>query len=95
MSVTAPEWSQAEIVRLMDAEPLTVHPDDLLSDVADEVKDVHYGAAIVTDHDRPVGLVTRGSLVTPVSTSQPGANLDISSRDIEDSGRCRVIGTVS
>jgi manganese-dependent inorganic pyrophosphatase len=50
---------------LMDAEPLTVHPDDLLSDVADEVKDVHYGAAIATDHDRPVGLVTRGSLVRP------------------------------
>jgi manganese-dependent inorganic pyrophosphatase len=50
---------------LMDGEPLTVHPDDLLSDIADEVKDVHYGAAIAVDHDRPVGLVTRASLVRP------------------------------
>ena len=50
---------------LMDAEPLTVHPDDLLSDVAELVKDVHYGAAIAVDHDRPVGLVTRGDLVHP------------------------------
>ena len=50
---------------LMDDEPLTVHPDDLLTDVADEIKDVHYGAAIVTDHERPVGVVTRASLVHP------------------------------
>jgi manganese-dependent inorganic pyrophosphatase len=50
---------------LMDPEPLTVHPDDLMTDVADEIKDVHYGAAIATDHDRPVGLVTRGNLVRP------------------------------
>lgn len=50
---------------LMDPEPLTAHPDDLLADVADEIKDVHYGAAIATDHDRPVGLITRGHLVRP------------------------------
>jgi manganese-dependent inorganic pyrophosphatase len=50
---------------LMDDEPLTVHPDDLLTDVADEIKDVHYGAAVATDHERPVGLVTRASLVGP------------------------------
>ena len=51
---------------LMDPEPLTAHPDDLLSDVADQVKEVHYGAAVVVDHDRPVGLVTRRSIVSPV-----------------------------
>lgn len=50
---------------LMDDEPLTVHPDDLLTDVADDIKDVHYGAAIATDHERPVGMVTRASLVGP------------------------------
>jgi manganese-dependent inorganic pyrophosphatase len=50
---------------LMDDQPLTVHPDDLLTDVADDIKDVHYGAAIVTDHERPVGVVTRASLVRP------------------------------
>jgi manganese-dependent inorganic pyrophosphatase len=50
---------------LMDDEPLTVHPDDLLADVAEEIKEVHYGAAIVADHERPVGVVTRSSLVRP------------------------------
>jgi len=50
---------------LMDPEPLTVHLDDLVSDVAEQVKDVHYGAAVVIDHDRPVGLVTRRSIVRP------------------------------
>jgi manganese-dependent inorganic pyrophosphatase len=50
---------------LMDSEPLTVHLDDLMSDVAEQVKDVHYGAAVVVDHERPVGLVTRRSIVSP------------------------------
>jgi manganese-dependent inorganic pyrophosphatase len=50
---------------LMDAEPLTVHPDDLLSDVAEDVKDVHYGAAIAVDHDCPCGIVNRTNLVRP------------------------------
>jgi manganese-dependent inorganic pyrophosphatase len=50
---------------LMDGEPLTVHPDDLLSDVAEQIKDVSYGAAVAVDHDRPVGLVTRRSIVNP------------------------------
>ena len=50
----------------MDAEPLTVRPDDLLSDVAEEVKDVHYRAAVAVDGRRqPVGLVTRSDLVDP------------------------------
>ena len=33
----------------MDPEPLTVRPDDLLSDVAEEVKEVHYRAAVAVD----------------------------------------------
>ena len=51
---------------LMDPEPLTVRPDDLLSDVADEVKEVHYRAAVAVDSRRhPIGLVTRTDLVSP------------------------------
>jgi manganese-dependent inorganic pyrophosphatase len=51
---------------LMDPEPLTVGPDDLLSDVADEVKEVHYRAAVAVDSRRhPIGLVTRTDLVNP------------------------------
>ena len=34
---------------LIDPDPLTVRPDDLLSDVADEVKEVHYRAAVAVD----------------------------------------------
>ena len=37
---------------LMDPEPLTVAPDDLLSDVAEEVKEVHYRAAVAVDARR-------------------------------------------
>jgi manganese-dependent inorganic pyrophosphatase len=51
---------------VMSRDPLTVEPDDLLSDIADRIKEVHYSAAIAVDeHERPVGLVTRGELVNP------------------------------
>jgi manganese-dependent inorganic pyrophosphatase len=51
---------------LMDPQPLTVTPDDLVADIADEIKDVHYGAAIAVDEgNRPVGLVARSDLVAP------------------------------
>lgn len=51
---------------LAEQEPLTVDPDDLLSEVADQVKDVHYRAAIaVDDSNQPVGLITRSDLVSP------------------------------
>jgi manganese-dependent inorganic pyrophosphatase len=50
---------------LMDRKPLTVHPDDLLFDVAEQVKEVNYGAAVAVDHERPVGLITRRSIVRP------------------------------
>jgi manganese-dependent inorganic pyrophosphatase len=51
---------------LMDPEPLTVTPDDLVADIADKIKDVHYGAAVVVDDEnRPVGLVARSDLVGP------------------------------
>ena len=51
---------------LLDPTPLTVRPDDLLSDVADEVKEVHYRAAVALDGGRhPIGLVTRTDLLNP------------------------------
>ena len=51
---------------LMDGDPLTVGIDDLLSDVSDRVKEVHYRAAVATDRGgRPIGLVTRSDLVGP------------------------------
>ena len=51
---------------LMDREPLTVGAQDLLADVSDQVKNVHYGAAVVVDAERrPIGVVTRSDLVRP------------------------------
>jgi manganese-dependent inorganic pyrophosphatase len=51
---------------LMDAEPLTVRRDDLLSDVAAQIADVDYRAAVaVNSSGCPVGLITRSDLVGP------------------------------
>jgi manganese-dependent inorganic pyrophosphatase len=51
---------------LMDAEPLTVRRDDLVDDISEQIKDVHYRAAVAVDSSgRPVGLVTRSDLVAP------------------------------
>jgi manganese-dependent inorganic pyrophosphatase len=51
---------------LMDGKPLTVRPDDLIDDIADAVKDVHYRAAVAVDPSgHPIGLVTRADLVNP------------------------------
>ena len=51
---------------VMSREPLVCEPDDLLSDVTDRMREVHYSAAIVVDeHSAPVGLITRSELVNP------------------------------
>jgi manganese-dependent inorganic pyrophosphatase len=51
---------------LMDAEPLTVRRDDLIADVSEQVKDVHYRAAVAVNASGcPVGLITRSDLVGP------------------------------
>jgi manganese-dependent inorganic pyrophosphatase len=51
---------------LMDTEPLTVRPDDLIADITEVVKDIDYRAAVAVDGKRrPIGLVTRGDLVDP------------------------------
>jgi manganese-dependent inorganic pyrophosphatase len=50
----------------MEKDPLTVTTDYLVADVSEQVKDSHYGAAVVVDAQRhPVGLVTRSDLVGP------------------------------
>jgi manganese-dependent inorganic pyrophosphatase len=51
---------------LMDREPLTVSGEDLVAEIAEDVKDVHYRAAVAVDAARrPIGLVTRSDLVGP------------------------------
>jgi manganese-dependent inorganic pyrophosphatase len=51
---------------LMDRHPLTVAPDDLVVDIADQIKSGHSGAAVVVDGGRrPIGLVSRSDLVGP------------------------------
>jgi manganese-dependent inorganic pyrophosphatase len=52
--------------RLMDDEPLTAAPDDVLEDVTPDILEVGYRAAVVVDSSRcPLGLVTRSALVGP------------------------------
>ncbi len=51
---------------LMETDPLTVPPDFLLDDIAEQIKWLHYGTAIAVDKTgRPVGLVTRSDLDAP------------------------------
>ncbi len=51
---------------LAESDPLTVRRDDLVRDISDEIKNVHYRAAVAVDRNgRPVGLVTRSDLVNP------------------------------
>ncbi len=51
---------------LMEVDPLTARADDLLSDVSEQIREIHYGAAVVIDAKRrPVGLITRSDLVAP------------------------------
>jgi manganese-dependent inorganic pyrophosphatase len=50
----------------MEGDPLTVTSDYLLQDVSEQVKEIHYGAAVAVDGQRrPIGLITRSDLVAP------------------------------
>lgn len=56
----------APVRAFMERGPLTVTTEYLLADVSEQIKESHYGAAIVIDAQRhPVGLVTRLALVAP------------------------------
>jgi manganese-dependent inorganic pyrophosphatase len=51
---------------LMEPDPLTVTPDFLVDDMSEQIKELHYGAAVAIDADNhPVGLITRSDLVAP------------------------------
>lgn len=51
---------------VMSDDPLTVSPDELLTDITDRVMEVHYRAAIAVDDDNhPLGVVTRTNLLSP------------------------------
>jgi manganese-dependent inorganic pyrophosphatase len=51
---------------LGEEDPLTVARDDLVRDISEEIKNVHYRAAVAVDGEgRPIGLVTRSDLVNP------------------------------
>jgi manganese-dependent inorganic pyrophosphatase len=51
---------------LMEREPLTATTEYLVDDISEQIKETHYGAAVVIDSQRrPVGLVTRSDLVSP------------------------------
>src|SRR5689334_12161709 len=51
---------------LMDPEPLTVRPDDLVADISGLIGGVDYRAAVAVDSaHRPVGVVTHAELVAP------------------------------
>jgi manganese-dependent inorganic pyrophosphatase len=50
----------------MENDPLTATVEDLVSDVSEQIKETHYGAAVVVDEKfRPVGLLTRADMVAP------------------------------
>jgi manganese-dependent inorganic pyrophosphatase len=50
----------------MEKDPLTVSTEYLVSDISEQIKEIHYGTAVAVDsRRRPVGLVTRSDLVAP------------------------------
>jgi len=50
----------------VEDDPLTVGLDDLVEDISEDIKTVHYRAAVAVDRGgRPIGLVTRSDLVNP------------------------------
>ncbi len=51
---------------LMDAQPLTVRPDDLVGDISPLIGNVDYRAAVAVDGaNRPIGVVTHAELISP------------------------------
>jgi manganese-dependent inorganic pyrophosphatase len=51
---------------IMTENPLTVNPEDLITEITQSVMEVHYRAAIAVDDDKaPVGVVSRTDLLNP------------------------------
>ena len=60
IQLSVPSWE------IMSENPLTVHPDDLITDITEQVMEVHYRAAIAVDESMvPTGVVTRTDLLNP------------------------------
>jgi manganese-dependent inorganic pyrophosphatase len=56
----------APCMALMEKDPLTVTADFVLAEISEQIKESHYGGAVVLDSGRkPVGLLTRSDLVAP------------------------------
>jgi manganese-dependent inorganic pyrophosphatase len=52
---------------LMENDQIVASTDELISEVSEQIKDSHHGAAIVCDDsERPIGLLTRSDLVSPM-----------------------------
>jgi manganese-dependent inorganic pyrophosphatase len=52
---------------LMENDQIAVTIDELISEVSEQIKDSHHGAAIVVDdRQHPIGLLTRSDLVSPM-----------------------------
>ncbi|MGF1472898.1 MAG: putative manganese-dependent inorganic diphosphatase [Rubrobacteraceae bacterium] len=52
--------------QVMSEEPLTVHPDSFITDITEQVMEVHYRAAVAVDENNvPLGVVTRTDLLNP------------------------------
>jgi manganese-dependent inorganic pyrophosphatase len=50
----------------MEDDPLTATAEFLVGDISEQIKEIHYGAAVVIDSGRkPIGLLTRSDLVAP------------------------------
>lgn len=50
----------------MEKDPMTVTTEYLVADMSEQIKELHYGTAVVVDSSRrPVGVVTRSDLVAP------------------------------
>ncbi|MGI8911259.1 MAG: putative manganese-dependent inorganic diphosphatase [Rubrobacteraceae bacterium] len=51
---------------VMSENPLTVEPETLITDITDQVMEVHYRAAIAVDEDNvPIGVISRTDLINP------------------------------
>ena len=60
IQLSVPSWE------IMSENPLTVHPDDFITEITEQVMEVHYRAAIAVDENKvPTGVITRTDLLNP------------------------------
>ena len=60
IQLSVPSWE------IMSENPLTVNPDDFITEITEQVMEVHYRAAIAVDDNKvPTGVITRTDLLNP------------------------------